>query len=1080
MRKLPGQSFPLSLKANLFVIFPLVWAMIIALSMTSVSYAQAQSKIPVKSVEPFFQQVDAPGPAVYLPKVTYLSPEKTAPIIFSSVGATWYQHLPPGTSLQLEIRLKRQGKYSDWYLLEPSVDEKGDTDRVNVSAFLTTNLADGYQYRISLNSQVATVTPVLDHLKLTFINGGSPAQKTDLLVASRQTPAGPALAVDEEVMPEDFDAADYQTDLLASNGAVTAHNPVVSTGLLGQAESITVFPASVKSTIKAPVRTTKAPTVKPATLVSGKIQPGTPVTDSPLKVISRTDWGADESLRLYVPTDQEPQLISLPDDYYTKYKAELKESLHIDTDANGNQLTWPLSYPESIRKIVIHHTATTKNLEDPKKAIRDIYVWHTLSKGWGDIGYNYIIDQQGNIYEGRAGGEMVVGAHAGQGNFGSIGIAVLGNYQESDPPEAVITALTSLIKEKAQQYNIDTEGASLFRGEKFPNIMGHRDIMSTSCPGERLYDLLPIIRKLAKVQTTTVVAGQATGSDFGWATNAAPAVTINPKSKKMVTFKIKNTSKVMLSKDTHFQVRPNQTAQTFLRNSELILTSKIGKDLQPGATADIQVLLNTTATSGSTLIDLQPVIGGKAIAKYLSFGLHVNTPPPKLKFDYQLLSVIYDKTTFNKGDLVTATVRVRNTGVSPWTNTGGNRITLGADKPRDHQNSLLVKPSNRYAEMNEKLVQSNGIASFTFQIKVPGQDGIYKEYFTPVVEGIQWMNNHDSYLQVKVGNSNQLITTTPEEDNDGAGAETISTVAAPTSSAVNIAPAKMNTTVPPRAIRIDLAYRGTPAVISADGAFSLYQGATKLASLSANQKASVSFQNNNFQVIIDDHQTYTISAKPRFVPAAGTIMRIDNWNHQSGSNINYNQYRGVLEAIIYDGELHLVNELSMEDYLRGLAEENDREPLEKIKAMMIIARTYGRFYMDVAKKFPGAPFDLNDDPQYSQKYLGYAYEKRMPLTTAQVAATAGQYVTYQGKLIKTPYFSRSDGRATISAKTKWGWTDAPFLTSVSDTLCQSTAFAGHGVGLSGCGATAMAKSGKTYDQIIKHYYQGTELTQAAH
>jgi len=145
---------------------------------------------------------------------------------------------------------------------------------------------------------------------------------------------------------------------------------------------------------------------------------------------------------------------------------------------------------------------------------------------------------------------------------------------------------------------------------------------------------------------------------------------------------------------------------------------------------------------------------------------------------------------------------------------------------------------------------------------------------------------------------------------------------------------------------------------------------------------------------------------------------------------------------------------------------------------MVIARTYARFYMDVAQKFPGAPFDLTDDPSNSQKYTGYSYEKRAEKIAQMAAATAGQYVTYQGKLIKTPFFSRSDGKKTKSAKDNWGWTDAPFLIAVDDSLCKSTEFAGHGVGLSGCGATAMANLGKTYQEIIKYYYTGTEVTQA--
>ena len=90
----------------------------------------------------------------------------------------------------------------------------------------------------------------------------------------------------------------------------------------------------------------------------------------PLNVISRAEWEADEDWRL---------------------------------DAGGDEL-WPAEYqwPE---KFVIHHTAGSDGTSDPKGTIRGVYYWHAVVLGWGDIGYNYIIDQRGNIYEGRYGGD---------------------------------------------------------------------------------------------------------------------------------------------------------------------------------------------------------------------------------------------------------------------------------------------------------------------------------------------------------------------------------------------------------------------------------------------------------------------------------------------------------------------------------------------------------------------------------------------------------------------------------------------------------------------------------------------------
>src|SRR3989338_121551 len=214
-------------------------------------------------------------------------------------------------------------------------------------------------------------------------------------------------------------------------------------------------------------------------------------------VLSRGEWGADESYRYVADNNTEVKLVELDPDFYDKYSDELGYSRVIEQDENGDKYKWPLQYPEEVQKVIIHHTATTGNLDNPPQAIRDIYHYHAITRGWGDIGYNYLVDQQGNIYEGRYGGEGVVGAHSGPGNHGSIGIAVLGNYQNSDVPEKVLTGLGKFIYKKSKIHNIDTTGFSDFRGQLRENILGHRDIMPTLCPGEHLYAKIPLLRGLS-------------------------------------------------------------------------------------------------------------------------------------------------------------------------------------------------------------------------------------------------------------------------------------------------------------------------------------------------------------------------------------------------------------------------------------------------------------------------------------------------------------------------------------------------------------------------------------------------------
>ena len=122
------------------------------------------------------------------------------------------------------------------------------------------------------------------------------------------------------------------------------------------------------------------------------------------------------------------------------------------------------------------------------------------------------------------------------------------------------------------------------------------------------------------------------------------------------------------------------------------------------------------------------------------------------------------------------------------------------------------------------------------------------------------------------------------------------------------------------------------------------------------------------------------------------------------------------------------------------------------------------------------PYDGDDNPDHFQKYRGYQYQKRSPRFTQAVNATQSEVVSYNDIIIKTPFFSESAGR-TFSAKEKWNWTHTPYLQSVNDVFCKNGKgeLKGHGVGLSGCGATTMAHRGFSYKDIIKYYYKDVEI-----
>src|SRR4029079_15806837 len=107
-----------------------------------------------------------------------------------------------------------------------------------------------------------------------------------------------------------------------------------------------------------------------------------------------------------------------------------------------------------------------------------------------------------------------------------------------------------------------------------------------------------------------------------------------------------------------------------------------------------------------------------------------------------------------------------------------------------------------------------------------------------------------------------------------------------------------------------------------------------------------------------------------------------------------------------------------------------------------------------------------------QVYRGYSSEIRMPQFSKAVDETRGVIVTYNGKMVLTPYFSNSDGH-TRAWEEVWGGSAKPWLKSVDDPFCAGLKLWGHGVGLSARGAVGMANAGTTYDQILKHYYTDT-------
>ncbi len=192
---------------------------------------------------------------------------------------------------------------------------------------------------------------------------------------------------------------------------------------------------------------------------------------------------------------------------------------------------------------------------------------------------------------------------------------------------------------------------------------------------------------------------------------------------------------------------------------------------------------------------------------------------------------------------------------------------------------------------------------------------------------------------------------------------------------------------------------------------------------------------------------------------------------------NDNKFRGKLELRFTPktDKVWIINELPIEAYLYGIAETSNSSPQEYQRALLTGSRTYAMYHIERGTKHANEFYIV--DATYDQVYRGYGAEIRNSNVIAAINATRGQIVTYNGKLAITPYYSRSDGR-TRDWTEVWGGGPYPWLVSVPVPWDNGKTLWGHGVGLSATGALGMAADGKTYDQILKHFYTGIELRKA--
>ncbi|MFI8092821.1 peptidoglycan recognition protein [Streptomyces sp. NPDC086080] len=174
----------------------------------------------------------------------------------------------------------------------------------------------------------------------------------------------------------------------------------------------------------------------------------------------------------------------------------------------------PPRYDHEVVAVFIHHTDSPNGYDcaDAPGIIRALYEGQTLGRDWDDLGYNFVVDRCGTIYEGRAGGTdlPVTGAHTQGFNHGTAGIAALGTFTEgAHVPSGMLDAIAALTAWKLGTSGTDPRGevrlVSSNGGSRYAAgttatlhaVAGHSDGYMTSCPGAALQARLPDIRTLA-------------------------------------------------------------------------------------------------------------------------------------------------------------------------------------------------------------------------------------------------------------------------------------------------------------------------------------------------------------------------------------------------------------------------------------------------------------------------------------------------------------------------------------------------------------------------------------------------------
>ena len=779
-----------------------------------------------------------------------------------------------------------------------------------------------------------------------------------------------------------------------------------------------------------------------------------------------------------------------------------------------------------VERIVIHDTGCcNKAYEDSRQVIQSIYKNHAVLRGWGDIGYHYIIDKLGNIYETRFGGNGVRGAHVYDSkecrnfNVGTIGISILGDYQNIPIPEPAFEALTELVawlsatnsieptqmqKTSSVWTNLKIDGkcnseygafSKTFTG---PVVLGHNNIEpANSDPGtlnmtklrteaqnlknkysKYIYEtegqFFTIKNGLKNFVSPTSSAIKISATQAGLFPDASkidlPEGTLIRSRGRPEIFVIEDKKRKHVSSYAIFAQRGYSLSDVKTLGDRELINYTLG---DPLLYADGTVL-ESEETKKTYLVENQE-------KRYITSAKAAQTNNINLK---NTIKISERELEYYKDGGIVALPEG-----SVITDYKRHNFYVVADggKKRVYNwsiflaNKLHKKPENKLTQKELDLYPDKGYVLYPegTLVKEENQPKIY------VVKKsvLEWIPTYEEFQRLKYQMKDVVALKSQDFREYALGSTAVAAVIPVQVKNVEKSevvtaedtPAETTTNTNEQTIRIALSEVGKSEEIKikANGDFSTINKSGEKRRYSAQDTLSV---------------TWSVFGDLRVEPTnKSTIFEIltyedYNWNNTT----NFNKFRGTLKVAYSSNsnKVWLVNELPFEDYLLGVAEAVNSDPKEYQKAFAISARSYAMFHLEKGgKRGTNEIFHLNNTSS-DQVYRGYGWELYSPNLPIAVKETRDEVIKYNGKTARAVYSSDSGG-VTKNACSLWrgvfctadyGYLEGGVYDPAGTQRRDAAQIAkSHGVGMSAAGGRRLAELGKNYQEILKYYYKNIEI-----